>query len=162
MADTWTVAKGSTACSRCGAQFREGQAYYSSLQEQAQDFIRDDYCASCWKEARVGPLFSFWKTRRSSDPRPLRINAEVVFDFFCKMRESERQDKDEMCFVLALYLARRRTLKFDSVRSEGGRQVLVFRRPRHKETFEIADPQMNEDQINTATERLKALFQTQI
>jgi len=162
MADTWTVANSSIACTRCGVQFREGQVYYSSLTEQDQDFARNDYCAPCWKEAQAGTFFSFWKTRRRSDPRPPRIHTDVVFDFFCNVRDSERADKDETCFVLALYLARRKALKLEGVRSEDGRQVLVFRRPRHKETFHIADPQMNEEQISVATDRLKELFQTEI
>jgi len=162
MADSWTLTKGGASCAQCGLEFRQKQAYFSALTDEGDDFARRDFCAPCWEQARQQTFFSFWKTCRRRDRRPARIDTEVVFDFFHKLQEAGADDKRQLRFVLALYLARRRTLKFDGVRRENGRDILLFRRPRHNDTYEVDDPQMSEEQINAATERLKELFQTEL
>ena len=162
MADAWSLVKGAASCEQCGSEFRRREAYFSAITDEGDSFARRDFCVPCWEQARQQTFFSFWKTCRRGDRRPARIDTQVVLDFFHKLQEAGADDKRQLRFVLALYLARRRTLKFHSVRRENGRDVLVFRRPRHNDTYEVDDPQMSEEQINAATERLKELFQTQL
>ena len=64
--------------------------------------------------------------------------------------------------LLALYLARRRALKFEGVRRRDSREVLLFRRPRHDETLEVENPELSAPQINAMTERLKELLRTEV
>ncbi len=161
MPESWTVAKGGARCSECGAGFGEGQLYFSALSEREQGFVREDFCSSCWRQAKTRPFFSFWKTRRRSDGRAPRVATDVVFDFFNKIQSSDRPDREEMRFVLALYLARRKALRFDGVREEEGREVLLFRRSPDDEPFRVEDPHLTEEQIHGATERLKELFRTE-
>jgi len=160
--DNYIVEKGGAACHRCCTEFGGGQTYFSALIEREEGFAREDYCRGCWEKREAGDCFSFWKTRRRKDERHPRINSEVVFEFFHKLQDSERQDRREMRFVLALYLARRKALKFQSVTRDGGRDMLVFARPKHDETYLVEDPQLSEEQISAATERLKELFHEEL
>ena len=102
--------------------------------------------------------FSFWKTVRRKKRRKPRVNTAVVFDFFEKLAESDQPHSREMRFVLALYLARRKALKFETVRRKNDADVLIFRRSGADEKFSVEDPELSEEQIDQTTERLKALF----
>ena len=162
MLENYTVQKAGTTCCACQKQFRAGQSYFSALREageaREESFLREDYCPRCWEDVPGEECFSFWKTQKRKKRRTPRVNTAVVFDFFEKLAVSEQPDRREMRFVLALYLARRKALKFKEVRPNKGADVLFFRRTGAEETFEVEDPELSEEQIETATERLKSLF----
>ena len=160
--DGYVVVRGAFTCATCGKEFRQGQAYFSALVEGERDFSREDYCPGCWEQAAGKSYFSFWRTRRQGEQRRPRINTEVVFDFFNKLEQSDRPDRREIRFVLALYLARRKALKLKSVGREGDCDVVLFRRPRRDESIVVEDPHLNEEQINASTARLKELFQDEL
>jgi len=162
MAQGWAVAKGAGECSGCGAAFREGEAFFSALEEVGRDFVRRDFCCACWRKAKDGRFFSFWKTRRRADAPRVRISTQVVMDLFEKTAEPGGPERQELRFVLALYLARRRALKFVGVRREGGREVLQFRRPRSQEIIGVTDPHLSPEQVQAATARLKELLWTEL
>ena len=160
--DGWQIERSNYLCTSCGAEFAEGQGYFSALSEEVRTFVRRDYCRSCWPEVQNAPHFSFWRARRQKGQRPKRLDTAVVFDFFTKLLEPNGEDRKELCFVLALYLTRRKALKLKGVRFEGGQEFLQFRRPRRKDVIEIEDPNMNEEQISAATDRLKELFHAEL
>jgi len=160
--EEWRIEKSKYLCASCGSEFKDRQTYFSALSEHEADFVRLDYCANCWGEARTKPLFSFWRTRRTSTPRPKKIDKDVVIDFFLKLMGPEGEERKEMRFVLALYLTRRKALKLQGVRRDGAREFLLFRRPRRTEMFEVEDPRMSEEHVNSATGRLKELFQAEL
>jgi len=162
VSESWTLARGGPRCARCGAEFREGQACFSALTERPQEFLRQDFCPRCWPKAEKDRFFSFWKACRANVPRRPRIDTEVVLDFFNRLRDSDRPDREAVRFVLALYLSRRRALKFDGVRRQGAREVLLFRRPRHAETLEVENPELSAPQISAMTEQLKELLRTEV
>jgi hypothetical protein len=162
MRENYTVGKARTSCCGCDKNFRPGQAYFSALRETGdqieESFLREDYCPECWEDVETERCFSFWKTVRRSKKRKHRVNVAVVFDFFEKLTDSSQSERREMRFVLALYLARRKALKFKAVRRGNDADQLIFRRVGAEETYTVEDPEMSEEQIDRATERLKALF----
>ena len=162
MPEDWKVAKGQPHCSLCQQEFRDGQPFFSALSELNQEFVRQDFCPSCWARPQECEFFSFWKTYRQGEERRPRIETDVVFDFFEKLQDGESAHKKELRFVLALYLTRRKALKLVGVRREGEREFLELRRPRQHETFKVENPQLTEEQISTATNRLKELFQAEL
>ena len=161
MPEDWRLAKGQPHCSSCQAEFRDGGCFFSALSERSQDFVREDFCPSCWEQAKEGGFFSFWRTYRRGEERRPRVETEVVFDFFEKLQDGDGAHRKELRFVLALYLTRRRALKLVGVSREGERELIDFRRPRRDETFKVENPQLTEEQISTATDRLKELFQAE-
>lgn len=162
MLENWTVESSGTACCECEQKFKGGQSYFSALHEAGEDqpesFFRADYCCECWESRDREDCFSFWKTYRRTTKSKPRVNTAVVFDFFEKLADSDQPDRREMRFVLALYLARRKALTFEEVRRQGDADTLIFSRTGGDETFTVEDPELSEEQIDTATERLKALF----
>jgi len=161
MPDDWKLAKGQPHCSSCRGEFGDGRPLFSALSERNQDFVREDFCPSCWEQAKEREFFSFWKTYRRAEERRPQVRTEVVLDFFEKLQDGESEHRKELRFVLALYLTRRRALKLVGVSREGGLELIEFRRPRRDETFKVENPQLTEEQIGAATDRLKELFQAE-
>jgi len=162
MQDTWKVDRSAPRCTACSKEFADGQDFFSALADNGQDFRRMDYCRACWDQTDRAPFFSFWKTRRRADKRPPRIDVEVVLDLFNKLAGSDRPDRVEMQFVLALYLTRRKALKLAGVRRDDEREYLRFRRPRSEEEILVENPRLDEQQIAAMNARLKDLFQAEL
>jgi len=160
--DNWQIEKSTCRCASCENEFSVGQAYFSALCEAGSDFVRKDYCSSCWEGAQEASFFSFWRTRRQTGERRKRIDIAVVFDFFKKLLESEGEDRRDILFVLALYLTRRKALKLKGVRRDGARELLQFRRPRRTNIIEIEDPHLSDEQVDAATQKLKELFEDEL
>jgi hypothetical protein len=160
MIESWKLSKSSFVCLRCGAEFRQAQPFFSALIEQPPDFTRQDFCMACWEQAPKQDAFCFWKSRRLANDRRPKVDVEVVFDLFNNLENAEGSEKREMRFVLALYLARRKALRFLSVKREDDRELLQFCRPRLREVFSVEDPNLTEEQINLTTQKIKELFQS--
>ncbi|MFP4026709.1 MAG: hypothetical protein ACLFWL_02850 [Candidatus Brocadiia bacterium] len=160
MSDGYAVTKTRVGCYGCEKAFQPGEVYFSLLFEEGDTFSRRDFCKKCWDSADKENGFSFWKTRCPKETGPPRIETEAVLEFFEKLENSNSPNRQEMRFVLALFLARRKTLKFKSVESDqkNGEEVLVFRRTGTDETVRIPDPGLTEEQIEATTEKLKELF----
>ncbi len=162
MFETWKLAKSALLCSRCSTEFRPGQSFFSALSEQQQELAREDFCPPCWEQASKDELFCFWKTRRLSGERMPRLDTEVVFDLFENLKHADRADREQLRFVLALYLTRRKALRLAGVSRDDGRELLEFFRPRREETYRVENPHLTEEQIGSATEYLKELFQAEL
>lgn len=166
MPGNWNVNKSKNACDECGAEFETGEAYFSALSETNDDadepFLREDYCTECWGDRDRSGYFSYWKTIRQTEKKKPKVSIAVVFDFFQKLAESDQTDRREMRFVLALYLARRKALKFQKVKSQDDTDVLIFKKTGEDQTISVEDPDLTEEQIDVATERLKALFREEL
>ncbi len=162
MPGNWKVNKSKNACARCSAEFEAGEAYFSALRETDErtdePFRRSDYCMSCWQGEDASQFFSYWKTVCRKEESQPKVNTAVVFDFFHKLEDSDHPDRREMRFVLALYLARRKALKFQKVKERDGADVLIFKKTGGDGTISVEDPDLTEKQIDVATDRLKALF----
>lgn len=162
MPKNWPINQSAPCCWECEHNLQPGQAYFSGLVEAdgnaEEAFQRRDYCLQCWESVDEGNFFSYWKTRRPPEDKKPRVNTAVVFDFFDKLRDSDRADATQMRFVLALYLARRKELDFVNVKNNGRNDVLLFRRKASDETLQVEDPDLSDAEIETATEQLKALF----
>ena len=174
MQEEWQVARGAPQCTTCGTEFEDGRVFYSALTQEGSEFVRLDYCTGCWERGERPPHFSFWRTRRQTRERSVRIDSNVVFDLFRNLVQGQdagmpgagdaeaASGRAEMRFVLALYLTRRKALKLEGVSREGDREVLHFRRPRSDEQYTVEDPHLSEDRIEAATQKLKSLFQGEL
>jgi hypothetical protein len=160
MPTDYTVEKSDKTCRQCDRSFAAGEAFYSDLVETDEGFVRRDYCVECWESKREEEAFSFWKTAHPADDAKPKVNVNALWEFFLKLPESDNPHKQEMLFILALFLTRRKVLTFESVGVEKGRQMLVFHHSGQDRDFSIPDPDLSEEQIAEATERLKALFET--
>jgi hypothetical protein len=100
---------------RCAATDRAlepGELCYSVLEVRGADVVRKDYSASAWN----GPpneAFGWWKSR-VPEPNAKKIKLapnEVLLELFDQL--AERPESEDMRYVLALLLVRRRVLRLD-------------------------------------------------
>jgi hypothetical protein len=112
-------------CSRrCAATDREmepGEVCYSVLEVQGADIVRKDFSSTSWS----GPpteAFGWWKSR-IPEPNAKRIKLapnEVLVELFEQL--ADRPDSEDMRYVLALLLVRRRVFRLDLPAMQFGKQ----------------------------------------
>lgn len=105
--------------------------YYSTLiKDEEKGFVRQDFCPACWemfvKQEAVKQGHSYWKSK-VLPKKPLVITAqnrdERVFELLKESLASEELAAE--CFVLALYLARRRLIALrQEIKQEDGIALL--------------------------------------
>jgi hypothetical protein len=133
-------------CAVTGEELRPGERFYTVLLDQGGTFVRQDYSSAAW----AGPparAFSFWAGRvpAAEAPRRPRINDELLLDCFHRLRGETEPGRVNFRYVIALLLMRRKRLKFDRVRQDGGREVLLLRCPRTGAVHEVVNPRLTEE-----------------
>lgn len=129
------------ACSRhCEATGRElapGEWYYSALVYDGDDVRRADYALDAWQEPPADCL-GWWKAQvpdRAAAKKHWAPN-DVMLQFFDELAESP--GKEDMRYVLALLLVRRRVMRMEEERREpDGSETLVLYCPRRDATYEV-------------------------
>ncbi len=172
-ADKWDLEKGAGACASCGREFVPGDARLSGLYAEEGALVRRDYCEGCWGK-RTPAEFSFWQTvvpepeeiedkRRSLSKL---IDADTLFDILRDTLDNTAPQKTRFRFVIALMLMRRRKLKLVSIGRKKApddsemRDVLVLKRTGRgqKQTFDVADVKMSEEEMVSAQGEVGALL----
>ncbi len=103
-----TIPRRARHCFHGQEPFTSGAEYVSLIIEEPKDLIRQDYCMECWNHVQSQlPSKIYWKAKlpekSEGNPEELSHNEKV----FALLRES---DDVTTCFVLALYLARKKKL----------------------------------------------------
>ena len=182
-AEEWKVGKSTGACASCGGELRPGDIRHSGLYAEGGELVRRDYCAECWDkrtvvsipaDEKLGQEFSHWRTivpepeEVEDKKRKLSklIDTETLFEILRDMLDSTDPRKMTFRFVVALMLMRRKKLKLVSIArrpapdGSGTREVLVLKRAGRgrKQTFDVADVKMSEEQMVSAQDEVGALL----
>ncbi len=115
---------------RCAALDRElapGETFYSVLIPQGGNVVRRDYSAEAWQgppEEAIG----WWKSQMPDAAGARKVTLapnDVILQYFEQL-EGEA-DKQDMRYVLALLMIRRRILRLeDTEKDEQGQETLVL------------------------------------
>ena len=156
----WEIKKGSNGCPLCNKEFSEGEEYYSAIFDENKTFIRKDFCASCWNKGKGGREFSFWKTRVPKKDKPVQpmINIEVLLDVFNKSEGNHETHQRNLRYVIALYLIRKKVFKLKSLKRQDGNEIIVFSYPKEEREFDILNPQLKGEEIESLTAELCQLL----
>ncbi len=153
---------------RCAATDRPlepGEVCYSVLELQGAEIVRKDYAESAWS----GPpaeAFGWWKSRvpeLSAKKIKLAPN-EVLLELFDQL--SEQPGHEDMRYVLALLLVRRRVLREEcaaelsttgSTQQQGVETMSVFC-PLREATYEVAAVTPSAERIEEIQSQLSELL----
>ena len=146
-------------CSVTGREFAPGESYYSALVVQGAEVQRLDYAVDAWQGPPPGAT-GWWKSQRPDESVRSAYWApnDVLLDFFDRLEQ--QPDSQDMRYVLALLLVRRRVMRFEeSETDDQGREVLVAYCPRREMSYRI--PAVIPDDARTAQiqEQLAKLLQ---
>lgn len=134
----YEVQRPTKQCAATGRDLAPGETYYSVLTAEGAELQRIDYSEDGWQgppEDAVG----WWKSRVPDTKSKRRHWApnDVMLQFFDEL--AAQQDKQDMRYVLALLLVRRRVMRQEDTESdEQGREHMVLYCPRRDETYKIA------------------------
>ena len=145
-------------CAETGRELTAGEEFYSVLVPTGADLERKDYSAEAWRgppEDAVG----WWKSQvpTAETKRMTWAPNDVMLQFF---EELEQQpEKQDMRYVLALLLVRRRVMRLDeSEQDEARREVLVLYCPRRDATYRVPAVVPDESRIEPIQDELARLL----
>ena len=160
----WNITRGELQCSHCAKPFQEGEEYSSAIHDRGTEFVRQDFCNECSSQINREECFSFWQTRVPVKEQEQKkfVDDEVIFNFFLRLANEQDQLKRNFRYVLALFLMRKKQLKFkDVARSDEG-EALVLHSSREQEDYEVPIPQLSEEEIQQVTEEVGQILNVRL
>ncbi len=124
-------------CAVTGRELKPGEEFYSVLTAEGAELKRRDYSKEAWTGPPEGAI-GWWRSQIPT-PEANRLHwapNEVILHFFEELQQQPaRQD---MRYVLALLLVRRRVLRLEEQeKNEQGQDVLVLYCPRREATYRV-------------------------
>ena len=158
----WDVLKRAEACVSCAAAFSPRQEIWTRLAASGSELKRADFCDPCWRREGADPAALFWKGRfpePKEKPREL-FDAKELFVLLQRLLEEGLRERDRLCYLLALFCARKRLLKLRGIDRKGGEEFLVFRTPRTRKEYRIRSVEMGAEEMAAARDEMARLAET--
>ncbi|NLH44120.1 MAG: hypothetical protein GX448_19960 [Planctomycetes bacterium] len=162
MAD-WEINKPLGQCSGSGRKIEPGEEYYGALVEADQGLVRRDFCGEYWEREKP-QVYCFWKTKLAppNEKKELFISDDMLMAFFERLANETEPEKVSFRFVLALVLMRKRRLKYDSTRTDGGQEIWRLKLSGDKDLVDVVNPHLNEEQIEQLTSQIGQILQADL
>jgi len=161
--DQWEVSKPLGQCCGSGKKIETGEEYFAALVETEEGLQRRDFCADYWT-AEKPEVFCYWKTRlpQPGRKRHMFVDDEMLMAFFGRLAQEAEQEKVNFRFVLALILMRKRHLKYESTRTEAGKEIWRLRITGDKQPVDVINPHLNDEQIEQLSSQIGEILQTDL
>ena len=159
----WEIDKPLGQCYGTNRTIEAGEEYVSTLIETEQGLERRDFCLDYWNSEKP-EVFCYWKTKlpHPDQKKHVFVDDEMLMAFFERLEKETEQEKINFRFVLALILMRKRRLKYDSSRTEDGKEIWQLRITGEKETVEVINPNLDDEQIEQLTSQIGKILQTDL
>ncbi len=159
----WEIDKPLGQCCGTGEKIGYGEEYFAALVETGEGLVRRDFCAEYWQTAKPA-VYCYWKTRmpRPDEKKHKFVDDEMLMAFFERLEKETEQERLNFRFVLALVLMRKRRLKYDSSKTEEGREIWRLRKAGEKEFVDVINPKLDEEQIKQLTSQVGEILQTDL
>ncbi|TWU26103.1 hypothetical protein [Bythopirellula polymerisocia] len=136
------IATFSRVCAATERPLLPGDVYFSLLELQANEVVRQDFSADAWRGASEDCV-GWWRSRvpAKGDAPPAMAPIDVMLNLFEALEEVPAEL--EFRYLLGLLLLRRKSLRRDdSTRDDQGREVLILHCSRREKEFEliVAEP----------------------
>ena len=161
--DEWEISKSLGHCFGTEKVIEPGQDYFAALVETEEGLQRRDYCSDYWQEQKP-EVYCYWKTRLPlpDQKKQLFVDDEMLMTFFDRLAEETDEEKISFRFVLMLILMRKRRLKYDSTKTEGGKEIWSLKVPGEKRLVEVVNPHLDEQQIEQLSSQVGQILQVEL
>ncbi len=154
------VPRCSKICALSGREITPGATVFSALVEDGENYRRIDYSAEGWKTVPKPntQFLGWWKTRI---PLPHENKAKIApNDILFKLFEqsAEQLEKQEMRYMLALLLVRRRVFRIEREEDADGQKILGLYCPKQDSHYEIIVATPSRERIEEVQNELAALL----
>jgi hypothetical protein len=146
----YPIGPGARRCCVSGRELRPGERYFSVLLDEGARFIRRDYAPEAWSGPPEG-AFGFWagKVAAGEAKRRPAFDDDMLADLFARLEGQLEAGRVRFRYVVALLLMRRRRLRFEEARTEGGQEVLALRCPRSGARHLVVNPRLTDAEMAT-------------
>jgi hypothetical protein len=161
--DEWEIDKPLGQCYGTGRKIQYGEEYFGALVETAEGLQRRDFCADYWEKERPD-AFCHWRTRlpHPDQKKQIFVDDEMLLAFFDRLARETEQEKINFRFVLALILMRKRRLKYDASRMDNDKEIWRLRFAGDKQTVEVINPHLDDEQIEQLSSQIGQILQTDL
>jgi len=151
----WNIQARAHACQSCQKHFADKETFHTLLFDEKKGYQRLDVCQNCWTEQysqgateRKG-FVSHWQTVYTVPPAapPDAIQKENAESLLRKLMEKNDPKFGPTLYILAAMLERKRVIKVKAQLSREGQRVFVYEDPRSGDLFQIADPNLQLQQL---------------
>ncbi len=159
----WEIKKPLGQCSGTEKEIEPGQEFYAALVETTEGLQRRDFCAEYWEENQP-EVFCYWKSKLPDpdEKKQIFVNDEMLMAFFERLEKESEQDKINFRFVIMLVLMRKRKLKYDSTKTEDGKELWRLRVVGSDQYVEVVNPHLNEEQIEQLSSQIGEILQVEL
>jgi hypothetical protein len=163
----WNIQSRAHACQSCKRLFADKEPFHTLLFDEKHGYERFDVCESCWTSQysqgavdRKG-FVSYWQSVYLVPPAapPEPIQKETAETLLRKVLESNDPKLSSALYILAAMLERKRILKVKAQLSREGRRVFVYEHAKSGDLFQIEDPNLQLDQLETVQHEVLHLLQ---
>jgi len=160
--DEWEIKKPLGQCSGTGKAIAAGEEYFAALVETPEGLLRQDFCAEYWHQHKPR-VFCYWKSKLvpPEQKKKLFVDDDMLMTFFERLANETVQEKVNFRFVLMLILMRKRLLKYDSSRTEGGTEFWRLRITGTDTMVEVVNPHLSEEQIEQLSGQVGQILQVE-
>jgi len=160
MVEQWEVQRSEGKCDGAERTLEPGEEYYAALVDLKDRFERRDFSCDYWDEHKP-EVYSFWKTQipTPTEKKKLFVDDGVLVNFFERLANETDDLKVNFRFVLTLILMRKRIVKYEDTRSVEGKEIWKVRLVREKESHEVVNPQLDDEQVQQVSQELSAILQ---
>ncbi|MHC4265094.1 MAG: hypothetical protein ACYSUK_04080 [Planctomycetota bacterium] len=153
--EEWEIAKPLGQCSGTGKEISPGDKYIGALVETSEGLQRRDFCLDYWLENKPS-VYCHWKTKipLPDQKKQIFVDDEMLIAFFERLEKETDPEKLNFRFVLTLVLMRKRRLKYDSTRTEDGKEIWRLRITGTDDYAEVMNPHIDEEQIEQLSSQI--------
>jgi hypothetical protein len=157
--DKWSVRKCASECAKCEKEFVDKEMLFSSLSFDEGEYVRQDFCASCWDKDYPG--LSTWKTLFIVPPPPTEeaVKKENAESLLRKLLAKENEEDLNAVFILMVMLERKKIfVERDIRKAEDGRKLRIYEHKKTGESFIVIDPELKLDELEHVQEEVVCLL----
>ncbi len=154
----WTYPKRDAACSDCSRSFQEGEEVYSLLRFHAEQLQRVDACRACFDQRDASNDVVYWRTVHREKKGAMRVDFDVLLAAMESLSQDQREERRDLCYLLALLLVRHRKLRLERVEMRGGQEYLVLRKIRSQNRFVVESRELESQRRKALTGVLAQLL----
>ncbi len=151
----WNLQARARACQACAKPFADKESYHTLLFDEKHRYERLDVCGGCWESQysqgandRKG-FVSHWQGVFETPPAaPAEaIQKETAETLLRKLTEQNDPAHAAACYIIAVMLERKRTLKIKAQLQQDGQRIFVYEHARTGEVFTVPDPNLQMDRL---------------
>jgi len=158
MAHPWSFRKRDAVCSDCSRTFQEGEEVYSLLRMAEEDLQRVDACRSCFDQRDPTQDVVYWRTSHREKGGAMKMDFDLLLAAMEGMATDEREERRDLCYLLALLLVRHRKLRLERVEMRGKKEFLILRKVRSQNRFPVESRELEPERRQKLTGILAQLM----